>query len=195
MSGRIFQNIVLQFKETTDTVIGVIDSEGTVIACTDLPEIGQRWPHLVQPINEAEGACTALEGKTFKALEGWGGQFDFAAFTRGEDALSSTVCSMATVALNTAKSYYEEKHDKTSFVKSILSDNILLSDIYVRPRSCTSRPSSTAACSSSAARTKRPTLSPSRPCRTSSPTGRRALSFPWARTMWCSCSSSATMWR
>ena len=90
MSGRIFQNIVLQFKETTDTVIGVIDSEGTVIACTDLPEIGQRWPHLVQPINEAEGACTALEGKTFKALEGWGGQFDFAAFTRGEDALSST---------------------------------------------------------------------------------------------------------
>lgn len=72
MSGRIFQNIVLQFKETTDTVIGVIDSEGTVIACTDLPEIGQRWPHLVQPINEAEGACTALEGKTFKALEGWG---------------------------------------------------------------------------------------------------------------------------
>lgn len=110
MSGRIFQNIVLQFKETTDTVIGVIDSEGTVIA------------------------CTALEGKTFKALEGWGGQFDFAAFTRGEDALSSTVCSMATVALNTAKSYYEEKHDKTSFVKSILSDNILLSDIYVRAK-------------------------------------------------------------
>lgn len=134
MSGRIFQNIVLQFKETTDTVIGVIDSEGTVIACTDLPEIGQRWPHLVQPINEAEGACTALEGKTFKALEGWGGQFDFAAFTRGEDVLSSTVCSMATVALNTAKSYYEEKHDKTSFVKSILSDNILLSDIYVRAK-------------------------------------------------------------
>ena len=134
MSGRIFQNIVLQFKETTDTVIGVIDSEGTVIACTDLPEIGQRWPHLVQPINEAEGACTAREGKTFKALEGWGGQFDFAAFTRGEDALSSTVCSMATVALNTAKSYYEEKHDKTSFVKSILSDNILLSDIYVRAK-------------------------------------------------------------
>ena len=53
---------------------------------------------------------------------------------RGEDALSSTVCSMATVALNTAKSYYEEKHDKTSFVKSILSDNILLSDIYVRAK-------------------------------------------------------------
>ena len=27
MSGRIFQNVVLQFKETTDRTIGVIDSD------------------------------------------------------------------------------------------------------------------------------------------------------------------------
>ena len=32
MSGRIFQNVVLQFKETTDRVIGVMDAEGSVIA-------------------------------------------------------------------------------------------------------------------------------------------------------------------
>ena len=134
MSGRIFQNIVLQFKETTDTVIGVIDSEGTVIACTDLPEIGQRWPHLVQPINEAEGACTALEGKTFKALSGWGNQFDYAVFAFGDNEISKTICSMATVALNAAKSYYEEKHDRGSFVKDIISDNIMLGDIYMRAK-------------------------------------------------------------
>ena len=134
MSGRIFQNVVLQFKETTDRVIGVMDAEGSVIACSELTGIGKKWTKYVEAIELADGNCVAIEGKTFKALEGWGGQFDFAAFTRGEDALSSTVCSMATVALNTAKSYYEEKHDKTSFVKSILSDNILLSDIYVRAK-------------------------------------------------------------
>ena len=90
MSGRIFQNIVLQFKETTNTVIGVIDSEGTVIACTDLSEIGLRWPQLVASINAAEGECIALEGKTFKTLSGWSGQFDFAAFAVGEGAESRT---------------------------------------------------------------------------------------------------------
>ena len=41
MSGRIFQNVVLQFKETTDRTIGVIDSEGTVIACSELTGIGK----------------------------------------------------------------------------------------------------------------------------------------------------------
>ena len=97
MSGRIFQNVVLQFKDTTDRTVGVIDAEGTVIACSELTGIGKKWAKYVEAIDAAEGGCIALEGKTFKALEGWGGQFDFAAFTRGEDALSSTVCSMATV--------------------------------------------------------------------------------------------------
>ena len=36
MSGRIFQNAVLQIKDTTDRVVGVIDGEGTVISCSDL---------------------------------------------------------------------------------------------------------------------------------------------------------------
>ncbi len=134
MSGRMFLNVVSQFKETTDTRIGVIDSEGTVIACTDLQEIGKKWPQLVEPINEAQDVCVVLEGKTFRALSSWGGQFDFAAYAEGEDEVSRTACAMAAVALNGAKSYYEEKHDKTSFVKNIISDNILLSDIYIRAK-------------------------------------------------------------
>ena len=43
MSGRIFQNVVLQFKDTTDRTVGVIDAEGTVIACSELTGIGKKW--------------------------------------------------------------------------------------------------------------------------------------------------------
>ncbi|MBO4854181.1 MAG: helix-turn-helix domain-containing protein [Oscillospiraceae bacterium] len=134
MSGRIFQNVVLQFKETTDRVIGVIDSEGTVIACSELTGIGKRWAKCVDTINAAEGKCVALEGRTFKALPGWGGQFDYAVFAAGDDSVGYTVCSMAAVALHSAKTYYEEKHDKGSFIKNLISDNILPSDIYVRAK-------------------------------------------------------------
>lgn len=49
MSGRIFQNVVLQFKETTDRTIGVIDSEGTVIACSELTGIGKSGPNMWSP--------------------------------------------------------------------------------------------------------------------------------------------------
>jgi len=134
MSGRIFQNVVLQLKENTDRTIGVLDGEGIVIACSELSMIGQRWAEFVPVINSAAGGMISSDGKTFKALNGWGNQFDYSAFAFGDNEVSKTVCAMATVALNAAKAYYEEKHDRGSFIKDIISDNIMLGDIYMRAK-------------------------------------------------------------
>ena len=134
MSGRIFQNVVLQIKEATDRVVGVIDAEGSVISCSDLGLHGRKWPEYVGVINQAEGAVITVDGRTFRALSGWGSHFDYAVFVMGDDEVSRTVCSMASVSLNGAKSYYEEKHDRGSFIKNIISDNIMLSDIYMRAK-------------------------------------------------------------
>ena len=134
MSGRIFQNVVLQLKDNTDRTVGVMDGEGMVIACSELSMIGQRWAECVPTVNHAGGNMVAYDGKVFKALHGWGNQFDYAAFTSGDNEISRTVCAMATVALNAAKSYYEEKHDRGSFIKDIISDNIMLGDIYMRAK-------------------------------------------------------------
>ena len=41
---------------------------------------------------------------------------------------------MAYVALNDAKTFYEEKHDRGTFVKNIIMDNILPGDIYIRAK-------------------------------------------------------------
>ena len=134
MSSRIFQSVVLQMKDSSDRAIGVIDSEGTVVACNELTSIGERWPGAVEAVNGGETSLVTFEGKTFKPLTGWSSQFDYAVFVRGEDESARMLCSMEAVALNGAKSYYEEKHDKATFVKNIISDNILLGDIYVRAK-------------------------------------------------------------
>lgn len=134
MSSRIFQSVVLQMKDSTDRAIGVIDAEGTVVACNELVRIGEKWPGAVEVANAADGEFVAFGGNTLHALSAWSAQLDYAAFAVGEDAMARTLCGMATVALNGAKTYYEEKHDKATFVKNIISDNILLGDIYVRAR-------------------------------------------------------------
>ena len=51
-----------------------------------------------------------------------------------QDEMAASLCAMAVVAFNGAKAYYEEKHDKATFVKNIISDNILLGDIYTSRR-------------------------------------------------------------
>ena len=103
MSSRIFQSVVLQMKDSTERAIGVIDSEGTVVACNELSCIGEHWPGAVEVVNRGEGDAVRFDGRTFKALAGWGAQFDYAAFVKGEDPEAQMLCAMATVALNGAK--------------------------------------------------------------------------------------------
>lgn len=134
MSNRLFQSIVLQMKESTDRAIGVVDIEGSVIACNELPMIGEHWPDVVDALNGERDAMLVIDGKTFKSLNGWSAQFDYAVFVQGDDEQARLICSMAAVALNGVKSYYEEKYDKAAFVKNIISDNILLGDIYIRAK-------------------------------------------------------------
>ena len=134
MSSRIFQSIVLQMKDCSDRAVGVIDEQGTVIACNELACIGEKWGSAAAMLATEPDAPIISSGFTFKTLPGWNGHFDYAAFAKGEDEQAALICSMAVIALNGAKTYYEEKHDKATFVKNILCDNILLGDIYVRAK-------------------------------------------------------------
>lgn len=134
MSSRVFQSIVLQMKDCADRYAGVIDADGTVIACNELTLIGERWPLAVAAINDSEGSVIICDGRTFKPLTGSGTHFDYAAFAGGNDERAALICAMAAVALNGAKAYYEEKHDRAAFIKSVISDNVLMGDIYVRAK-------------------------------------------------------------
>ena len=134
MSSRIFQSIVLQMKDCSDRAVGVIDEQGTVVACNELSCIGEKWSNVAAMLAAEQDTLVVSNGFTFKTLPGWNGQFDYAVFVRGEDEQSALTCSMAVIALNGAKLYYEEKHDRATFVKNILCDNILLGDIYVRAK-------------------------------------------------------------
>ena len=134
MSSRIFQSIVLQMKDCSNRAVGVIDEQGTVVACNELTCIGEKWSNVATLLAAEQDTLVVSNGYTFKTLPGWNGQYDYAAFARGEDEQAALTCSMAVIALNGAKTYYEEKHDKATFVKNILSDNILLGDIYVRAK-------------------------------------------------------------
>ncbi len=134
MSSRIFQSIVLQMKDCTDRSIGVIDSKGAVIACNELSYIGERVAGAAEAVTAAMGSPVSFSGRSYKQLASWGAPFDYAVFVSGEDAEAALICNLAAVTLEAAKSYDDEKHDRVSFVKNIISDNILLGDIYVRAK-------------------------------------------------------------
>ncbi len=132
MSGRMLQGLVLQMKDATERIIGVIDAAGAVVACSDLTQMGEKRESAVSYLYESNDAMCTFEGYTYKPLSNMSMRFDYAVFIEGTDEQASSLCMLASVALNNAKSFYDEKHDKATFVKNILVDNILPGDIYVR---------------------------------------------------------------
>ena len=115
-------------------MIGVIDADSNVISCSDTSLIGEKWPEAVIRLNSAPDSIVVVDKKTFKPLVSWSAYFDYAVFAEGDDEIARSLCVMAYVALNGAKTYYEEKHDKGTFVKNIITDNILPGDVYIRAK-------------------------------------------------------------
>ena len=134
MSSRVFQSIVEQLSEAAKKTVGVLDVDGVIISAGDTSMIGGRCPAAANAVAASPETMVTADGKCVMALKGWNATFGFSAFVCGTDAESETLCRMAQVALSSTKTYYEEKHDKGTFVKNIITDNILPGDIYIRAK-------------------------------------------------------------
>ncbi|MBQ7767253.1 MAG: helix-turn-helix domain-containing protein [Oscillospiraceae bacterium] len=134
MSNSVFQSVIVQLKDVTDRVFGVIDTEGCVVSCTDISLLGERWSDAALKVGGSSENVVTFGQKSFKAIIGNSNYFEYAVFCGGDDEIARSFCHLAYVALNDAKTFYEEKHDRGTFVKNIIMDNILPGDIYIRAK-------------------------------------------------------------
>ena len=134
MSNSVFQNVIVQLKDISERVFGVIDGDGCVVSCTDISLLGERWPEAAVKVAGSAEPVVQFNQKYFKAIFGGTGALEYAVFCTGTDDSAKCSCLMAHIALNDAKTFYEEKHDRGTFVKNIIMDNILPGDIYIRAK-------------------------------------------------------------
>lgn len=132
MSNKLFQGLIYQMKDSVDRVIGVIDENGVVVACSQLSRIGESHPEVIEELSYTFDVLT-YEGTTYKAI-GSHTHAESVVFTEGTDAIAKSVVSLIVIALTNLKSLYDEKYDKANFIKNIILDNILPSDIYVKAK-------------------------------------------------------------
>ena len=134
MSNSVFQSVILQLKEIPDRIFGVMDGDGSVVSCTDASYIGERWTDAALKVAGAGEGIVTFNQKTFKAIIGSANYIEYSVFCSGDDEAARAYCTIAYIALNDAKTFYEEKHDRGTFVKNIIMDNILPGDTYVRAK-------------------------------------------------------------
>ena len=132
MLNRLFQGLVYQMRDTINRTIGVVDENATIIACSDLTKIGEPNDFLAIDLNE-NNDLFVRDGVTYKPF-GSKMKAEYAVFVSGTDELAAKICGVLTISLSNIKQYYDEKYDRSNFIKNVILDNILPGDIFVKAR-------------------------------------------------------------
>ena len=132
MSNRLFQGVIYQMKDAFDRIIGVIDENGVVISCSDLGKMGDIRQGVRDELSFS-GEFLSAGGYTYRYM-GNGQKSEYIVFVEGEDKMAEKMSKLLAVSLGNIKGLYDEKYDKGSFIKNIILDNILPSDIYIKSK-------------------------------------------------------------
>ncbi len=119
-------------KDAVGRTIGVIDENGAIVCCSDLGRIGEKSAADCSDIF-ASFEPRVYDNKTYLAF-GVHMRPEYAVFVDGDDAEAVNYSRVISVALTSIKQYYDEKYDRSNFIKNVILDNILQGDIYLKTR-------------------------------------------------------------
>ena len=85
--------------------------------------------------HQLKGVGTDLGLHLLGNLGGKGTGFELpSVFIDGDDELAEKYVNISAVALSNLKQYFDEKYDRNNFIKNVILDNILPSDIYIKSK-------------------------------------------------------------
>lgn len=133
LSNRLFQGVIHQIKDAIDRTVGVVDENYTVIACSELGKIGETH-EIMFSAGSISSNETFVKGQyTYKPF-GTPQRPEYILFVEGNDPQAAKYASILSISLSNIKFYYDEKYDRSNFIKNIILDNILPGDIYLKAR-------------------------------------------------------------
>ena len=132
MSNRLFQGVIHQMKDSIDRIIGVADTDGVIVSCSELTRIGEG----ILGVREEffyTGEAFSAAGYLFRPIGAYG-KTEYYVFVEGDDDSAKFISNLLCISFGQIKALYDEKYDKSSFIKNVILDNILPSDIYVKSK-------------------------------------------------------------
>ena len=132
MSNRLFQSVVHQMRDSVGRTVGITDKNFMITACSELGMIGTTVDVSKNDIR-MKSEIFVRNGFTYKPF-GSDGNFEYLMFVEGTDQDAEKFVSLMAVSMVNLKHYYDEKYDRANFVKNVILDNILSTDLYVKAR-------------------------------------------------------------
>ena len=131
ISNQILQNTVEGIKQISRVDVGIIDTEGNVLAST-FDEVGQYMDSAMLFVNSPADSQELQGYQFFKVYDD--AQLEYILLASGSSDDTYMVGKMAAFQVQNLLIAYKERFDKDNFIKNLLLDNLLLIDIYNRAK-------------------------------------------------------------
>jgi len=130
MASKQYLSMIQHLGEATGRVIGVLDENSAVVACSEFSLMNTTRVGL--PMDMAVDDVLRHGGYTYRYVDKM--KRGPIVFVEGEDPEAVRCCSATAVVLEDLLKGGDEKDDITTFIKNVVTDNILPSDTFVRAR-------------------------------------------------------------
>ena len=131
ISNQILQNTVEGLKQISRVELGIIDTEGNVLAAT-FPEAGD-FSEPARIFANSPADSQEVQGyQFFKVYDET--QLEYILLASGSTDDTYMIGKMAAFQIQGLLVAYKERFDKDNFIKNMLLDNLLLIDIYNRAK-------------------------------------------------------------
>ena len=131
ISNQILQNTVEGLKQISRVELGIIDTEGNVLAAT-FPEAGD-FSEPARIFANSPADSQEVQGYQFFKVYNET-QLEYILLASGSTDDTYMIGKMAAFQIQGLLVAYKERFDKDNFIKNLLLDNLLLIDIYNRAK-------------------------------------------------------------
>ncbi len=132
MAFKVFQSVVTRIRDSIGNEFGITDSTGAVIASTNEDEIGLIHDQCSDFLT-SNAMYIEKPGLVMKKIE-INGRLDFVLYLVSDHPDRKKHAELISIGLENAKLYYDEKYDRSNFMKNVLLGNILPGDITIRAK-------------------------------------------------------------
>jgi len=132
LSFKLFQNLVIQVKDVTGYDFGIMDKSGSIIACSNDKKIGSIFPD-ISSFSKTKEQIVKIGGSSYFKLYNKS-KLEYVTFIESVNETEVKCLELASINLMNIKQFYDEKFDRNSFIRSILSGSILLEDITLKAK-------------------------------------------------------------
>lgn len=129
---KLFQSLVSQIREIVKYGFGILDETGLVLACSNEAIVGQHIPDVSKAVTSKE-KVTVIDGIAYQKVF-VKGKLEFITFIEANSEECIRYLSLISINVSNIKLFNEEKFDRGNFVKNILLDNVLPSEIQFRAK-------------------------------------------------------------